>query len=231
MNTTIPNRCEELVRLHGGLRKAAESCDIDVGYFSRLRSGEKDNPTAETLRKLGLTKTVVYQYATPPASPPDGYVLMPRKMTIEMSIAFAEVWFSRTRAVDDDDMQDAYDALIESAHSADPATATPPASAPEVTPDILRIPAGDKLDAIIVYFEDEATGKGRMTVACYGDAWTAWWGSMGERTVRQFVAGTDPGYLSGALLQLRAANAMHREYTWRVAARVIAALQEGKSHG
>lgn len=70
MNTTIPNRCEELVRLHGGLRKAAESCDIDVGYFSRLKSGEKDNPTAETLRKLGLTKTVVYQYATPLASAP-----------------------------------------------------------------------------------------------------------------------------------------------------------------
>lgn len=104
------------------------------------------------------------------------------------------------------------------------------ASAPEVTPDILRIPAGDRLAAIIVYFEDEATGKGRMTVACYGDAWTAWWDSMGERTVRQFVAGTDPGYLSGALLQLRAANAMHREYTWRVAARVIAALQEGKTN-
>jgi hypothetical protein len=45
-------------------------------------------------------------------SAPDGWQLVPRKMTIEMSIAFAEVWFSRTRAVDDDDMQDAYDALL-----------------------------------------------------------------------------------------------------------------------
>lgn len=93
---------------------------------------------------------------------------------------------------------------------------------PEV--NVIHIPAGDKLDPIIVYFEDEKPGQGRMTIACYGDAWTAWWGSMGDRTVRQFVAGCDAGYLSGAMCQLRAANGMHRDYAWRVAARVISAL-------
>lgn len=90
--------------------------------------------------------------------------------------------------------------------------------------NVIHIPAGDKLDPIIVYFEDENPGQGRMTIACYGDAWSAWWGSMGDRTVREFVAGTDPGYLSGAMCQLRAANSMHRDYAWRVAARVISVL-------
>lgn len=90
--------------------------------------------------------------------------------------------------------------------------------------EVLRIPAGDKLDAIIVYFEDEAPGQGRMTIACYGDAWTAWWGSMGDRTVRQFVAGCDAGYLSGALLQMCGGSRRDRDYAWRVAARVISVL-------
>lgn len=61
MKTTISGRCAELVKLHGGLRKAATACDIDVGYFSRLQSGDKDNPTDETLRKLGLTRVVTYK--------------------------------------------------------------------------------------------------------------------------------------------------------------------------
>lgn len=61
MKTTLAGRCEELAKLHGGLRKAATACDIDVGYFSRLKSGDKNNPTDETLRKLGLTRVITYK--------------------------------------------------------------------------------------------------------------------------------------------------------------------------
>lgn len=96
---------------------------------------------------------------------------------------------------------------------------------PQPAADVLRIDQpGHRLDPIIVYFEDMAPGRGRITIACYGDAWTGAWGAMGKRTVRQFVAGVDPGYLSGSLLELRKASNSFRGYTERVAAAVIAAL-------
>jgi hypothetical protein len=107
-----------------------------------------------------------------------------------------------------------------------PPTAAQP-DAPQVS--IVRIPAGDKLDPITIYFQDETTGRGRMTVTCYGDAWTACWGSMGNCTVREFVADVvDAGYLSGAMLQLRGASDSHRAYTLRIAARIISALSPEK---
>ncbi len=90
--------------------------------------------------------------------------------------------------------------------------------------DVLRIPKSGALDPIIVYFEDTAPGQGRITIACYGDAWTAAWGAMGGRTVRQFVAGSDADYLEGSLLSLRGADMSMRHYTKRIATAVIAAL-------
>lgn len=51
------NRC---VTLFGSLRKMADALDMDAGYLSRLRSGEKIEPSAEVLSKLGLRKTVTY---------------------------------------------------------------------------------------------------------------------------------------------------------------------------
>jgi hypothetical protein len=43
---------------------------------------------------------------------PEGWKLVPTKMTIEMAIAFAEVWFTQIRCIDDPEMDDAYAALI-----------------------------------------------------------------------------------------------------------------------
>lgn len=88
----------------------------------------------------------------------------------------------------------------------------------------LQIPRSDKLDPIFCYFEDFEPGAGRVTIACYGDAWTAAWGAMGARTVRQFVAECDSYYLTNSLLQLRGANKRMRDYTGRIAAAVIAEL-------
>lgn len=58
---TLKERMRELVKQHGGVRKAARALDIDHGYFSRLWDGSKNNPSDRTLRKLGLTRTVNYQ--------------------------------------------------------------------------------------------------------------------------------------------------------------------------
>lgn len=49
------------------------------------------------------------------------------------------------------------------------------------------------LDAITVYLEDFCVGQGRITILCYGSAWTIYFGGMGANTIAQFIksAGTD----------------------------------------
>lgn len=56
----IPQRCEEFIAAYGGLRKAADALGIDHAYFSRLCSGEKQNPSTKVLRKLHLIRKVYY---------------------------------------------------------------------------------------------------------------------------------------------------------------------------
>ena len=41
---TLQDRIDELVQQHGSLRAVARVTEIDVGYLSRLRTGEKVNP-------------------------------------------------------------------------------------------------------------------------------------------------------------------------------------------
>ena len=57
---TLKERIDELCEKHGSLRKAAKAVDVDFGYLSGLRSGEKNNPSDNTLEKLGLKKVVTY---------------------------------------------------------------------------------------------------------------------------------------------------------------------------
>lgn len=44
--------------------------------------------------------------------PPDGYVLVPLVLPVEMEIAFMEAWVSKRRCVDDPEMQDAWAAAL-----------------------------------------------------------------------------------------------------------------------
>ena len=46
---------------------------------------------------------------------PDGWQLVPKTHTTDMSVAFAEAFYSRARTVDDDDISDWWDALIAAA--------------------------------------------------------------------------------------------------------------------
>lgn len=54
-----------LVERHGGVRLAARALRIDHAYLYRLKSGEKDNPTDDVLRKLGLRRVVSYEPIRP----------------------------------------------------------------------------------------------------------------------------------------------------------------------
>ncbi|RZZ85670.1 hypothetical protein [Pseudoxanthomonas winnipegensis] len=58
--TTLEEHIALRAAVSGSLRAYANSLGIDVGYLSRLASGEKDNPSEEVLEKLGLRKIVVY---------------------------------------------------------------------------------------------------------------------------------------------------------------------------
>ncbi|MFI8573499.1 hypothetical protein ACIGEO_18570 [Stenotrophomonas bentonitica] len=60
----------------------------------------------------------------------------------------------------------------------------------------IRIPARNNLDPISVLAQDQASGRGRIVVTCYGNAWQAFWGEMGDRTVMEFVAQCDADYVA-----------------------------------
>lgn len=58
------------------------------------------------------------------------------------------------------------------------------------------------LDPIDVIFLDHLPGRGRIIVRVYSQAWTAWWGAMGDHhTVRTFFMSCDCHYLAGNLIQ------------------------------
>lgn len=62
-----------------------------------------------------------------------------------------------------------------------------------------EIPAAGALDAITVFFQDFVPGKGRVLIECYGSAWTAYFGSMDGRTIRQFFVECGADYLVSKL--------------------------------
>lgn len=57
---------------------------------------------------------------------------------------------------------------------------------------ILGAPA---LDPIMVTLIDFEQGKGQITIACQGDAFTASWGGMGDSTIRSFFCTCGIDYL------------------------------------
>lgn len=65
--------------------------------------------------------------------------------------------------------------------------------------DLVIVPYADGLDEIRVYFEDIAPGKGYVTMICYGSAWTAYFGGMGEDTIKQFVMSVGADYMGNKM--------------------------------
>ena len=59
----------------------------------------------------------------------------------------------------------------------------------------------DKLDPITVYVTNYDLGKGKIVIECSCDAWAFYWGSMGERTLQEFVLKAENDYLLGKLIK------------------------------
>lgn len=51
------------------------------------------------------------------------------------------------------------------------------------------------LDTIHVFWLDVDPGKGYVTIICYGQAWTAYFGGMNGKTIKKFFAQCDTGYM------------------------------------
>jgi hypothetical protein len=56
------------------------------------------------------------------------------------------------------------------------------------------------LDPIHVILEDFDPGKGKITITCFDECWTNYWGAMGAgRTIQSFFITCDEHYLAGKL--------------------------------
>ncbi len=73
------------------------------------------------------------------------------------------------------------------------------------------------LDPITVFYQDFEPGKGQITITCYGEAWTAYWGAMGKG-ILQFFKMADQGYLVNRLLgaQFQKRTKGHETYLGRI---------------
>ena len=56
------------------------------------------------------------------------------------------------------------------------------------------------LDPVAVYLEDQGPGKGKITITCFNDSWSYFWGAMGEgRNLVSFFLSCDNDYLAKKL--------------------------------
>lgn len=63
----------------------------------------------------------------------------------------------------------------------------------------LHITGLDRLDPVHVFIENLRKGEGRITITCYGKAWSSYWGAMGSNTLEQFFCSANEQYLSNKL--------------------------------
>lgn len=94
----------------------------------------------------------------------------------------------------------------------------------------------ERLDPVTVYVEEIRPGASRITVQCYAQAWTAYWGSHGQESVERFVCDSHAEYVADNLqwgtngLMNKAKTKLQREYLLRIVRAMqahFATLKEG----
>lgn len=60
-----------------------------------------------------------------------------------------------------------------------------------------RVP---NLDPITVYLNDFGSSKGKVTIECFGKAWSTYFGAMGDKTISAFLCSVDPEYLCSRMV-------------------------------
>lgn len=91
----------------------------------------------------------------------------------------------------------------------------------------LMIKDAPRLDPIHVYITDYEPGQGRITIACWGSAWTSCWMAMSGMCLRDFWLSCNADYLLKNLLQTdKRQTKADKEYLGRIIEAVTAALKE-----
>lgn len=81
------------------------------------------------------------------------------------------------------------------------------------------------LDPIMVVIQDLGAGRGRITIECFGKAWSNYWGAMGNSTMREFFAEASAEYLSSKLARVEElTNKRKMAYLTRIVEAVKEAL-------
>lgn len=57
----------------------------------------------------------------------------------------------------------------------------------------------ERLDPVTVILEDLGKTQGKVTIDCYGKAWTCYWGSMGDGGIAVFMNDANVQYIAGKL--------------------------------
>jgi len=52
------------------------------------------------------------------------------------------------------------------------------------------------LDPVTIYLEDNPPHRGKITIECYGKAWSYYWGNIGAKSIMDFFVNCDNHYLS-----------------------------------
>ncbi|MDD5391165.1 MAG: hypothetical protein PHD37_17650 [Gallionellaceae bacterium] len=82
-----------------------------------------------------------------------------------------------------------------------------------------------KLDPITVVLQDIAPKQGRMIIECYGCAWSAYWGGMGNTNIREFILACNAEYIAGKMERPRELKS-DKAYLLRIVQAVQHALRE-----
>lgn len=61
--------------------------------------------------------------------------------------------------------------------------------------EIIIFPATVELDEVVAYWRNVGPGKGFVTLTCWGNAWTAYFGGMGDQTIQPFFYDASTSYL------------------------------------
>lgn len=77
------------------------------------------------------------------------------------------------------------------------------------------------LDPITVVLQDIAPGKGRLIIECYGEAWSGYWGAMGDCCIDDFLLSCDAEYIANRMARAKESKS---DKAYRL--RIVMAVQE-----
>jgi hypothetical protein len=85
------------------------------------------------------------------------------------------------------------------------------------------------LDPIIVILRDPRPGVAQIVIACFSDAWTAYWGNTGHRTARDMLLTCSVDYLLGCFWPKNERRTESREqYLERIIEAITKAVKQAE---